>query len=102
MINRGISFGWGQGVSVILIGLVLVGLIFSAVKMRELWGKVGLILMIIGGSGNLLQRLLYGGVVDNWQFFGLFYNNAWDYFIVGGVIVYGYTYFVRRQRSGRS
>lgn len=96
MINNGISFGLLPGISTwILIG-VLVGLIIYAVKMRELWGRVGVGLVIAGGMGNLVQRTMYGGVIDNWNFFGLFYNNVWDYLIFIGGVIYGYTYFIRR------
>lgn len=88
MINQGVAFGWGQGMPVFLVGLVLVGLIFYAGKMRELWGKIGIGLMIIGGGGNLFERIIYGGVIDNWNFLGLFYNNVWDWLITVGFVIY--------------
>lgn len=96
MINSGVAFGWWVGISGWVIGLALGGLIIVAVKTRELWSSIGLGLMILGGSGNLMSRVIHGGVVDNWNFLGLFYNNIWDYLIVGGVLIYGYTHFVRR------
>ena len=85
MLNKGISFGFLPGISNVLIGVVIVFLIIYAVKVRELIVRLGLVLMIIGGMGNLYQRVIYGGVVDNLDFFGLFYNNVFDYLIVGGV-----------------
>ena len=84
MLNKGISFGFFPGISNVLIVFVLIGLIIYAVKVRELIVRIGLGLMIIGGMGNLYQRVMYGGVVDNLDFFGLFYNNVFDYLIVGG------------------
>jgi len=87
MLNKGISFGFLPGISNVLIALVLIGLIVYAVKVRELIVRLGLGLMIIGGMGNLYQRVMYGGVVDNLNFFGLFYNNVFDYLIVSGVII---------------
>jgi lipoprotein signal peptidase len=85
MINTGVSFGLLPGLSWIILLGVLVGLTIYAVKMRELWGRIGIGMIIVGGAGNLTQRLIYGGVVDNLNFFGLFYNNVWDYVIVVGV-----------------
>jgi lipoprotein signal peptidase len=87
MLNKGISFGFLPGISNVLIALVLIGLIVYAVKVRELIVRLSLGLMVIGGSGNLYQRIMYGGVVDNLNFFGLFYNNVFDYLIVGGVVL---------------
>ncbi len=87
MLNKGISFGFLPGISNVLIALVLIGLIVYAVKVRELIVRLSLGLMVIGGSGNLYQRIMYGGVVDNLNFFGLFYNNVFDYLIVIGVII---------------
>ncbi len=99
MINEGVAFGLFPEISVYVIGVVIIGLIIVAVKMRELWAKRGLGLMIIGGVMNMLSRIRYGGVRDDWSFFGLVYNNLADYLIVIGLVVYGYTYFVRRQRD---
>lgn len=88
MLNRGVSFGLWPGISNFIIGFILVSLIVYAVKVRELIVRLGLGLMIVGGSGNLYERIVYGGLRDNLNFFGLFYNNVWDYLIVGGVVVY--------------
>ena len=93
MLNKGISFGFLPGISNILIGAVIVVLIFYALKVRELIVKIGLGLMITGGMGNLYLRVMYGGVVDNLNFFGLFYNNVFDYLIVGGAVVLICEYF---------
>jgi len=89
MINSGVAFGLYPGIPWWVIALVLLGLIIYAVKMRELWGRVGVGLIIVGGAGNLVSRWVNGGVVDNWNFLGLFYNNVWDYLIVAGLVVYG-------------
>lgn len=88
MLNLGSSFGLFPNLPLLIYPIVLIGLIVVAVKMRELWGRIGIILMIVGGGGNLFSRLRYGGVVDNWNFFGLFYNNVWDYLIFIGILVY--------------
>jgi signal peptidase II len=88
MLNQGISFGLWQGISVWVLLLLWIGLFVYALKMRELWGRVGAGLLLLGGAGNIISRVVYGGVVDNLNFFGLFYNNVWDYLIFIGVIVY--------------
>jgi len=94
MINPGISFGLLPGLPNWIFIILILGLGITAVlpaqagKMRELWGRVGIVLIIAGGAGNLVSRSVNGGVVDNLAFFGLFYNNVWDYLIVSGVIVY--------------
>lgn len=96
MINTGVSFNLFPGIASWVIFVVLIGLVVYAVKMRELWGRVGVVFIVAGGAGNLVSRVMYGGVVDNWNFFGLFYNNVWDYIIFVGIVIYGYTYIVRR------
>lgn len=96
MINTGVAFGWLPNVSFWLILLVWMALIVYAAKVRELWERVGLWLIVLGGGLNLLSRLIHGGVRDNWSFLGLLYNNGADYLIFFGVVIYGYTYFVRR------
>lgn len=88
MLNEGVSFGLFQGVPVWVVGLVWVGLLVYAVKMRELWERVGLGLIILGGAGNIISRFWYGGVVDNLNFLGIFYNNVWDYLIGVGVVIW--------------
>ena len=87
-LNRGISFGLLPGISVWIEIVLLWTLLILAVKTRELWGRIGIILMIVGGGLNVASRLLHGGVLDYWNFLGLFYNNLADYLIVSGVVVY--------------
>lgn len=58
--------------------------------------KLGLGLIVGGGVLNLISRYLHGGVADNWNLLGLLYNNLADYLILAGVIIYGYSHFVRR------
>ncbi len=88
MLNQGVSFGLFQGIPVWVIGLIWIALFFYAVKMRELWGRVGVGLILMGGAGNIISRIVYGGVVDNLNLFGFLHNNVWDYLIFIGVLVY--------------
>ncbi len=96
MMNDGISFGVLPGLPVWIFVLVLMGLVFYAGKMRELWGRVGVGLIVLGGAGNMVSRIMFGGVVDNWNFFDLLYNNGWDYLIFFGLVIYDYSYYFRR------
>lgn len=98
VLNPGISFGILPGFPLwVQVTLILV-LTLYAVKMRELRGRVGVFLIIIGGLGNIYLRILYGAVLDDLSFFGIIYNNIWDYLIVGGVVVWLWSEF-RTYRS---
>lgn len=97
MLNNGVSFGLLPGISLWILGSVLIGLVVYAVKMRELWGRVGILLIVVGGLANLVSRVRYGGVIDNLNFFGLVYNNLADYLIIAGLLIYGYSSYFRRQ-----
>ncbi|MBP9702607.1 signal peptidase II [Candidatus Woesebacteria bacterium] len=103
MLNKGIAFGWAEGLPDWVGILTLCLLMFCAVKTRELYGRIGLGLVITGGLVNTYQRVYLGGVVDNLPMFGLGYNNLADYLIFFGIFLYGYSYFVRRpgHRSDR-
>jgi lipoprotein signal peptidase len=96
MLNNGIAFGWVQGIPDWVGVPILCMLILCAVKTREIIGRVGIVLMISGGLVNTYQRFTVGYVVDNLPMFGLGYNNLADYLIFFGIVLYGYSYFVRR------
>ncbi len=96
MLNQGVSFGLFQGIPVWVVGLIWIALFVYAVKMRELWGKVGVILILMGGAGNIISRVVYGGVVDNWNFLGILHNNVWDWMIGVGVVIWLYQEFRRK------
>lgn len=97
MLNTGVAFGMAQGMPFWVGLLVVCLLLIIAVKMRELYGRIGLGLMIVGGMANTYQRVRLGGVVDNLPMLQFGYNNIADYLIFFGVLVYGYSHFVRRQ-----
>lgn len=102
MLNKGVAFGWFVGLPFWVGLLVIILLMIFAVKTRESVARVGLGLVIIGGIMNTYQRVTSGVVVDNLPMFGLGYNNFADYLIFFGVLVYGYTYFVRRRGSSHN
>jgi lipoprotein signal peptidase len=83
--NYGISFGISLPGLLVINGLLLLGLIGWWWKDRS-WG---LILIIIGGSLNLIDRIIYGYVRDYWQIpLTNIYNNFNDWLIFGGLLVY--------------
>lgn len=94
--NTGIAFGVWPEIPIWLVIGALGVLIACAVKTRELWGRIGVAMIMAGGMINIYQRLKFGGVVDNYQMWGVGYNNFADYLIFFGLVVYGYSYFVRR------
>jgi len=105
MLNKGITLGLFPGISIYLIaGLWCLYFIYNflqirAGKMRELSERVGAFLILVGGAGNIVSRIFYGGVVDNFNFFGLMNNNIWDYFIGGGVIMMIYHEFSKQRAN---
>ena len=96
MINTGVSLGLFQDIPDWVVALAWLVVVISAVKVRELWERIALAAIVLGGGLNLWSRHMRGGVEDNWIFLGVLYNNAADYLIFFGVVLYGYTYFVRR------
>jgi lipoprotein signal peptidase len=97
ILNSGVAFGLWEGIPLWVVGIAHLILIICAVKTRQLLARTGLFLMVIGGAGNLWLRFTYGGVIDTLSLTGLIYNNVWDYLILLGLIVYGYTSFIRRR-----
>jgi len=102
MLNRGIAFGWLEGLPYWVGVLGIVILITFAVKTRELIARVGLVLVIVGGIMNTYQRVTMGVVVDNLLMFHFGYNNLADYLIFFGLLVYGYSYYRTTRKPGNS
>ena len=53
-----------QIVLLVFIFLALIFLTFTFLKTRDQVQKVGLLLVLSGGFGNFIERLLYGAVTD--------------------------------------
>lgn len=88
VINEGVSFGVFLGSEVLL--WVVLSIIFIWLYRHKLW------LILAGGMANIVSRLVWGGVVDYWNFFGLFHNNLADWMIVGGLADYCFKAFRRK------
>ncbi|MEM9967562.1 MAG: signal peptidase II [Pseudomonadota bacterium] len=106
--NRGINFGLGTGVSVwVLIGIALVicfaVLLWASRQRLSPIAKVCAGLLVGGALGNVLDRLVYGYVLDflNMSCCGIqnpFVFNVADVFIFAGAI--GLIFLVDDQGTG--
>jgi lipoprotein signal peptidase len=98
IINRGGAFGVFQGYSSVLLGISLMlifALLYYFKQNRECW--LGLSFIIAGALGNVVDRILYGGVIDfiDLGFWPTF--NLADVFVVLGVgLVVWRMYFSRK------
>ncbi|MDR1916986.1 MAG: signal peptidase II [Synergistaceae bacterium] len=87
--NRGISFSLLEeyanlGLSVALIGSAALCLI--CVKVKKIRSMRGMPLLYAGAVGNLIDRLMYGYVVD-WLYIGGYINLA-DVWLIFGCILF--------------
>lgn len=107
--NAGAAFGMLQHQTLffILVSLVVVGLIVSygrTAARGDVWLSIALGLLLGGALGNLLDRLLYGTVIDFIDF------RVWPVFnLADSAITLGGIIFVvlllqrdRRERSGKA
>ena len=81
--NSGIAFGIGKNVPVIITAVVFLILALSIYKNKSGFGEM---ILLAGGAGNILDRLIYGKIVD-WIKFGSLWFNLADVYIVGGIAV---------------
>lgn len=81
VINLGVS--GGVEMSSWLVGLGLVGVLYWYIREKSF----GLWMILVGGGVNIISRVVWGGVVDYWNLFGVLNNNLADYLVVGGVVV---------------
>jgi lipoprotein signal peptidase len=79
--NPGLSFGLYS--NLLLIGAFLVLVVIMALFWRR--GNLCLMVIIIGGLINFIDRIIFGYVRDYWSF-GLVYNNLPDWIIFFGVL----------------
>ncbi len=88
-LNRGVSFGMFPGTGQIL--AVVIYLLFVTVFLRKFLptGRSAFLMLAVGGLGNLIPRLVWGGVWDYIHFPGVsLWFNLSDVLISLGVISY--------------
>ena len=91
--NEGIAFSMLEGNLwfIIFLSLLIIGGIFFSIRFKKLsWVESGAYALIIGGAiGNVLDRVIYGYVIDFFDFTLFGYEmaifNVADVFIVLGV-----------------
>lgn len=92
--NRGAAFGLFQNNQIIFVVVALVASIFGLYYLHKnknisLIGKSGIILIISGAIGNLIDRVRLGFVVDyfDFRFIWEYVFNVADIFVVVGTIL---------------
>lgn len=90
--NSGVLFGWinKPWVNFLLLFIGFIVLIWLIIKsdLTERWQRISLVLIASGAISNLLDRLIYGYVIDyiNPGFWPTF--NLADVFIFVGILIY--------------
>lgn len=101
--NTGMALGLFQGnaLLILVLGAILAGLCFLLLRKMQLSGLAPLSLSLMAGGavGNALDRLIYGYVLDMFEFlFVDFYIfNVADVGVVCGAILCGYSLLFRPQ-----
>lgn len=90
--NLGVSYGFFTGIPVyyiFTIEFVFLVMVYILLKSKKIDGlpRLGLILMFTGGLGNLVWRLLFGGVIDWLEILFLPSFNIADILISVGAVV---------------
>lgn len=99
--NSGMAFGLFQGNSflILILSAALILACFFILRSIRLSGLAPIaISMIAGGAaGNMIDRLLYGYVLDMFPFFNWFVFNAADVGVVAGAVLCGWSLLFRPQ-----
>ena len=99
--NSGMAFGMFQGnsVAILIVSLLLLAACFFLLRKTRPSGLAPIALsMIAGGAlGNMVDRLLYGYVIDMFPFFGWFVFNVADVGVVAGAVLCGWSLLFRPQ-----
>lgn len=88
-INKGIIFGFISNIYVVIV-LTLLGLIVLYFLYKNDKNNIGLpiIFILAGAIGNIIDRLVYGGVLDYINIYDYSRFNLADIYIFTGVILY--------------
>ncbi len=97
--NTGMAFGLFQGNSTVILivsALLLAACFFLLRKTRPTGLAPVALSMIAGGAlGNMIDRVLYGYVIDMFPFFGWFVFNVADVGVVAGAVLCGWSLLFR-------
>lgn len=80
-LNSGVAFGIGENIPVLATIIVYLILFISMYKSGFKYGEM---LLLSGGAGNILDRLMYWKIVD-WIKFGSLWFNLADVYITIGI-----------------
>ncbi len=101
VLNSGMAFGMLQGNAgvILILSLALAALCFFLLRGMRLSGlaPVALSMLLGGAAGNMIDRLMYGSVIDMIPFFGWFVFNLADAGVVAGAILCGWSLLFRPQ-----
>lgn len=99
--NSGMAFGLlkGNAFPILAVSLLLILMCFFLLRGMRPSGLAPIALsMILGGAlGNMIDRLLYGYVLDMFPFFNWFVFNVADVGVVVGAILCGWSLLFRPQ-----
>ncbi|MBI5356850.1 signal peptidase II [Candidatus Collierbacteria bacterium] len=90
--NTGIAFGFGENIPRLIILIVFILLSLWVYKSKSGLGEM---LLLAGGAGNILDRLIYGKIVDWIRFGNLWFNLADGYIAVGVTLIIIKIIFIR-------
>ena len=97
--NTGMAFGMFQGNStvILIVSILLLIACFFLLRKSRLSGLAPIALSMIAGgaAGNMIDRMLYGYVIDMFPFFGWFVFNAADAGVVAGAVLCGWSLLFR-------
>ena len=72
--------------STLLLVFFILSTKYKILNTSKNYPKLGLFFISMGAFSNVIDRFIYGGVVDYLDFFGLLKNNLSDYLIFFGII----------------
>lgn len=89
VVNEGVSFGIGRVGTPVILLLFVVFFVWSEMGWRSYgdWEKASVGMIRGGALGNLVCRVIWGGVIDYLRFLSLFVFNLADVFITLGCVV---------------
>ena len=99
--NTGMAFGLFQGKTGTILIVSIILLIGCFFLLRGMWpsglAPIALSMILGGATGNMIDRLLYGYVLDMFPFFNWFVFNVADVGVVAGAILCGWSLLFRPQ-----